>query len=200
MKTVKAKSTDSEARQRILETAKRLFYQQGYLATGINQVIEEAKVAKNTFYYYFPSKEDLCVAYLEERHELWNSWLQTKLKGVRDPLKKILSIFDFVTEWMKDCKFRGCAFLNIMSEIPETECKIRAVALKHIDEFHRTIEGLVSDLKLSGGSYGALNVKEVSRAIYVLAEGSIVGSQGFGDCWPAASARKAAAILLKAGN
>ena len=51
--------TQSEARQRIINTALELFYRQGYLATGINQVIAESGVSKNTFYYYFPSKDDL---------------------------------------------------------------------------------------------------------------------------------------------
>ncbi len=73
------------ARERIVQTALDLFYRQGYLATGINQVIAEAGVSKNTFYYYFPSKEDLCLAYLQERHKVWTGWLQATIDRYKRP-------------------------------------------------------------------------------------------------------------------
>ena len=51
--------------ERILAVASELFYRQGYRATGINEVIARSGVAKATFYNHFPSKEDLCLAYLQ---------------------------------------------------------------------------------------------------------------------------------------
>ena len=57
------------ARQRILETAGRLFHENGYCGVGVNQIIEEAGTAKATFYQHFPSKEDLCVTWLDSMHE-----------------------------------------------------------------------------------------------------------------------------------
>jgi AcrR family transcriptional regulator len=50
----------------IVRTASRLFYRQGYSNTGINQIIEEAGVAKSTLYQQFRSKEDILLVYLEE--------------------------------------------------------------------------------------------------------------------------------------
>ena len=50
-----------DTRERILDTAARLFYAQGYNSTGINQVIKEANVAKASLYQHFPSKEDLLI-------------------------------------------------------------------------------------------------------------------------------------------
>lgn len=58
------------ARERILDTAFDLFYRQGYFQTGINQIIEEAGVAKATFYNNFRSKEELCTEYLRERDKV----------------------------------------------------------------------------------------------------------------------------------
>lgn len=54
----------SQARQRLLETADRLFYQDGVRAVGIDRVIAEAGVAKMTLYTHFPSKDDLILAAL----------------------------------------------------------------------------------------------------------------------------------------
>ena len=54
-----------DTRKRIIDTASRLFYQQGYTATGINQIIEEADISKASLYQHFKSKEDLLLEYLE---------------------------------------------------------------------------------------------------------------------------------------
>src|SRR5262245_2695423 len=57
----------SEARQRILETADRLFYQEGVRAVGVDRIIAEAGVAKMSLYKHFPSKDDLILAVLKHR-------------------------------------------------------------------------------------------------------------------------------------
>ena len=62
------KSNSSPKREELIEIASRLFYEQGYGATGIKQVIEEAGIAKGTFYSHFRSKEDLGLEWLKLRH------------------------------------------------------------------------------------------------------------------------------------
>ncbi len=57
------------ARDRILTTADRLFYATGVRAVGVDRVIAEAGVAKMTFFRHFPTKDDLVVAFLEQREQ-----------------------------------------------------------------------------------------------------------------------------------
>ena len=52
-------------RERILETADRLFYGQGIRAVGVDTIAAEIGISKRTLYNYFPSKDDLIVAYLQ---------------------------------------------------------------------------------------------------------------------------------------
>lgn len=59
----------SEARERLLETATRLFYAEGIHTVGIDRIIAEAGIAKATFYRHFKTKEDLVVAYLEREYD-----------------------------------------------------------------------------------------------------------------------------------
>jgi AcrR family transcriptional regulator len=58
----------SFARERLLESAKRLFSQRGYYATSVEDIVEIAGFSKGTFYFYFKSKEELFKSLVEEMH------------------------------------------------------------------------------------------------------------------------------------
>jgi AcrR family transcriptional regulator len=195
---MKQDPAQSEARQRIVETALDLFYRQGYLATGINQVIAEAGVSKNTFYYYFKSKEDLCIAYLQERHKLWMGWLTDAIEKNNSPYDRLLSVFDFLESWLKKCDFRGCAFLNIASEVPDINHRLRKEVVGHKDELRKVMRGLLEDLKKSDKTFSKINVLFLSDALYVLFEGVISACQNYGDVAMVGAARKNFMKLLSA--
>lgn len=186
----------SEARKRIIETALNLFYKQGYLATGINQVIAESGVTKNTFYYHFPSKDALCVAYLQARGKVWGAWLNAEIESKKTPYKRFMAPLDFVERWLQECDFRGCAFLNIASEIPDLNSDIRKQVVHDKNEVRKIVKSLTKDLKASDKKYAKIDVSVVSESYYVLLEGSIVTSQVFGDVSLMKSVRKAVAKLV----
>jgi AcrR family transcriptional regulator len=116
--------TEVSVREQIIEAATRLFYDQGYNLTGINQVIEEAGVAKASLYYHFPSKEDLCVEYLKRRYEIWSAMLAIFLNGITDPKKSIIKTFECRSQFMIDTKYGGCSYVKIISELPQRGEKI----------------------------------------------------------------------------
>ncbi|MEN8141368.1 MAG: TetR/AcrR family transcriptional regulator [Thermodesulfobacteriota bacterium] len=189
-------SLDNSPRERIIATALRLFYSQGYLATGINQIISEAKVAKATFYVHFPAKEALCVAYLQARHVVWMAWLEESVAAKKTAAEKLMGVFDFLKEWMAESNFRGCAFLNIAAEIPSIDSKIRAEVIKHKDDLQAYLQGLVADLVAANPARAGLDAKDTSEIIYVLVEGAIVASQNYGAIWPIEAAQGAVRNLL----
>ena len=184
-------------RQRLLETALNLFYSQGYLATGINQVIEEAGVSKASFYDHFKSKEDLCVAYLQERHSRWSGWFKDKINEQKTPEDRFMAPIDFLDSWMEECNFRGCAFLNIASEVTDIQSNIRKEVIYHKDGLKAIIRGITKDLKNSDTKYKKLDVEFITDAYYVLIEGAIVASQNYGEKWPIEAARKSIEKLIR---
>lgn len=188
--------SESNARQRIIETALRLFYQQGFRATGINQIIAESDVAKATFYSHFPSKEKLCVAYLQARHAIWMDWLRQSVDRQGSASARLLGVFDFIQDWMSGCDFRGCAFLNIASEIPNLASEIRGEVVRHKDSLKDYIGSLVAEVEDSGATLPDADRQHIVNMLYVLVEGAIVASQNYGQVWPIAAARDAAARLL----
>ncbi|MBS7230524.1 TetR/AcrR family transcriptional regulator [Flavobacterium psychroterrae] len=153
-------------KERILETVSVLFHKQGYNATGINQIIEEAKVAKASFYQHFKSKEDLCVAFLNERHDLWFNALEKFTLKEKDLKSKVVASFDFLIFMNQNENFRGCSFLNILSEIPSDNVKILAVIQSHKTDLRNYFKNIIAnDL--------------IADHVYLLFESCIIESQLF---------------------
>ena len=151
-------------KQRILETTAYIFHHQGYNNTGINQIIREAKVAKASFYHHFTSKENLCIEYLNKRHQHWFNALKEYTRTAEKAHEKISRSFDFLMYMNDKEDFRGCSFLNILSEISTEQKQILEVIRSHKKDL------LNYFLKL------AKNDEQASH-LYLLFEGSIVESQ-----------------------
>ena len=173
-------------KQKILAVASRLFHQQGYNSTGINQIIKEADVAKGSLYHLFKSKEKLCVEYLNQRHTYWFNRLASYTSKAKTTKQKTIATFDFIYDMNKKENFRGCSFLNIISEISVEEKKILAVIQNHkqdLRDFFREI--------LTGYN------EDIIDHVYMLFESSIIESQLFRNQWPVEKAKKIIASLLK---
>ena len=153
-------------KERILDTVSVLFHKQGYNATGVNQIIEEAKVAKASFYQHFKSKEDLCVAFLNERHTFWFNALENFTLSEKDVKAKVLASFDFLIGMNQKENFRGCSFLNILSEIPSDNTKILSVIQSHKTDLRQFFKGILPD-------------NLIADHVYLLFESCIIESQLF---------------------
>ena len=90
---LRQKEINMDTRERIVDTASRLFYTQGYNSTGINQVIKEAGVAKASLYQYFPSKEDLLAEYLKVTALATNKTLKDIVNRFDTPKEKVLAMW-----------------------------------------------------------------------------------------------------------
>jgi AcrR family transcriptional regulator len=112
---------ESAVKDRILDTASRLFYDQGYNITGINQIIEEADIARASLYNHFTSKTELLLAYLDRTHEEWFLELDRYLAPLAAPRDKLLALFDFRIQRQQKLKYKGCHFNKITAETSEDE-------------------------------------------------------------------------------
>jgi len=177
-------------KERILETAGRLFYTQGYGATGINQIIKEAEVAKASFYQHFPSKEDLCIAYLEQRHIHSHERQKSYISNGETAIDRVCNLFENIRYNAKASNFNGCPFLNIASEINEYESKIRLVVTKHKSRLMWLIEEELKDFK---------DAEMLSEMIYVIYEGANIAVKNYRDEWPIDRAIKVTRELLERG-
>lgn len=178
----------------LVETAAQLFYEQGYQATGVKQIIETAGIAKGTFYSHFKSKEDLGIAWLQSRHIFWTQWLESHVSETgMTPVDKIAALFSFLKEWMRKSDFRGCAFLNTMAETPDMSCTMRKEVRNHKRNLLEYISRLVREATPDETEE---NQKNNAQLIYLLFEAALIETQNFGDCWPIKTAKNQALKLL----
>ncbi len=174
----------SHTRQKILDAAFELFYAQGYQATPVDQIIAKSGISKPTVYSYFPTKQDLCVAYVEERHRQELASLKEAIERESAPRDRYLSVVHWLKQRLVASGYRGCGFFNMVSEIPDPQNPIILAAKKYIDVFRNTIRDLVVDLKNSDPKHKDLDPGRIADAYYLILGGAIMGSQEYRDHWP----------------
>ncbi len=101
------------ARERLLDAASELFYNEGVQSVGIDRIIEHAGVAKASLYNTFGSKEELVQAYLASRHTGTVERLTAAIEKHQDPRDRLLAVFDAQAELAAQPNFRGCAFIRL---------------------------------------------------------------------------------------
>lgn len=124
-------------KQKILRVASDLFYRQGYNATGIQQIIDEAGVSKGAFYSHFKTKDELGLEYLKSRSAEEMSQLRAALAEIKDPRERYFQFTPLMKEWVVSTNYRGCAFTNMSAEVPDGSSPIRQEAKHHYNEIGR---------------------------------------------------------------
>lgn len=184
----------SDKRQLVLETALTLFRVHGYHAVGIDRVLAESGVAKMTMYKYFPSKNALIEAVLNERDLRFRCSLLEFVNEVDNPKEKFRALFLWHHYWFKEDSFHGCMFINAVAEFPEIESSIRQASINHkalIQDFIGSILKQVLAAEIS---------QRLSAQFAQLLDGATIAAQVAGDRMAAFLAwRSAVGLLLLEG-
>jgi AcrR family transcriptional regulator len=178
------------ARERILDTAYELFSRHGTRAVGVDRIIAECGIAKMTLYRNFPSKEDLILAFLERRDELWTrAWLQAEAqRRGKSPAERLLAIFDTFEGWFARADFEGCSFINVMLEVDDVQNPVRQATVRHLEAIRGFVSGLAEEA-------GIQDPDGFARQWHILMKGSIV-SAAEGDLEAASRAKQMGGLLL----
>ncbi|MGB7998347.1 MAG: TetR/AcrR family transcriptional regulator [Photobacterium halotolerans] len=143
MSTTRSLKTDKK--QLLTDTALTLFYRQGIHAVGINEVLKVSGVAKKTLYSYFSSKDELILAALAARDEIFMTWLEQQLAPANNDEEVITCLFNGLSDWFHDrvpalSPFRGCFFINASAEFSEENTAIADYCSEHKRKVRTLIE------------------------------------------------------------
>jgi AcrR family transcriptional regulator len=166
--------TKNGPRERVIATANRLFYEQGYTATGVNQIVEEASVAKASLYQLFRSKDELLVEYLKQRDRDWWADFDVFRTAVPEGRKMLLALFDYRIQLIVEHRYRGCCFKRIAYELPDLEGAAAAVIREH----KLGVKAFVSThLKIHNPGLSRQEIIDLTELVINLFEGS--GNQAY---------------------
>lgn len=180
-------------KDRIIETASNLFYQNGYNSTGINEIIAKSGIAKATLYSHFKSKEDLCIAFLQFKHRAFMKDITDFTQEKTNGLPQILALFDFLQEFFQDKAFNGCWGIKTVAEIPQDNENIRAVLQAQKEEFLDFIMVLVAkNLSIENQS----DIRTTAKHIYLLYESAVVECHLHQNDWPIKEAKQICSQII----
>jgi AcrR family transcriptional regulator len=179
-------SSKEAMRERILETAGRLFYGQGIRAVGVDTVAAEIGISKRTLYNYYPSKDDLIFAYLS-RH------LVQPKSSDRPLLEQILRYFDWLERWFATDTFRGCPFVNAVAELGDASHPGTKLAVAFKEQRRLWLRDALTRMKVA-------DPDELATQVAILAEGAIIAALVRGDPCVARAAKAAVRVLLTAAG
>jgi AcrR family transcriptional regulator len=180
------------ARERIVAAARRMFYERGIRAVGVEAIVAEAGATKMSLYRHFASKDELLAACLEERIAGFWAWFDRVLaRAGPDPRAQILALFEQLGRRATAAGFRGCPMTNAAIEFPEPDHPGRRLSAAHKRELRARLETLATRA-------GARDPALLADGLTLLFEGAYASSQTFGHDGPARSVAASAAALLAA--
>lgn len=177
-------------RDELIRNALKIFYRNGFHATGMDLVAKETGVSKTSIYKHFRTKDELILAVLRLRDEDFRNWLYRRMEELAEPPDaQLLAMFDALNEWFVADGFQGCMFVKASAEYQDKEDAINRQSHAHkellVDHFTRLAEAA-----------GLIHARALARQLLILKEGAIVVAAMSHDPAPAAEARQIAALLL----
>lgn len=140
-------SSGGGSKMKLINATIALLASKGYESTGINEILDTAKVAKSNFYYHFKSKEELCLAALDKISNIFLTTVLDQTLGNKrlPPAKRLERHFDYLLEVMEtqSCD-GGCVFTNLEAETSDFYPTFRE-KLQDIDK--KTVAAIEDTLK-----------------------------------------------------
>jgi AcrR family transcriptional regulator len=169
-------------KQRILETADRLFYLQGIRAIGVDTIAAETGISKRTLYNHFPSKDELIAAYLQRR-------FTHAPPSDKPPAAQILGTFDRLERGFASKGFRGCPFVNAVAELGPEDRAVKKIAVAFKESRRLWFRDLLLQLEVA-------DPEGLATQLQLLVDGAIAQDLVRDDPSMARAAKQAARVLL----
>jgi AcrR family transcriptional regulator len=169
-------------KERILETADKLFYSRGIRAVGVDTIAAEIGISKRTLYNHFPSKDELISAYLAGR------FVQAPPSD-KPPVEQILGTFDRLERGFASRGFRGCPFVNAVAELGAEDQWVKKIAIAFKESRRLWFRDLLTQL-------GVDDAEGLATQLALLVDGSIAQDLVRNDPSMARAAKEAAKVLL----
>jgi AcrR family transcriptional regulator len=184
-------------RREILEAARKVFWREGYDGATMPQIAREAELAAGTLYLYFPGKDSLYVALLEEGYDQLLARLGKATDGAKSPLEAAQGLIDAFFDFARDCPeyFGAMFFLLHRGQTPGGWERFGAELVARLRAGEAACKQIAADTLRRGGIEGP-DAEATYEAVWSMLAGVVLyfrGTEGFD-----AIAARARAVVLQA--
>ncbi|CAM4405660.1 TetR/AcrR family transcriptional repressor of nem operon [Paenibacillus endophyticus] len=157
----RAKEFDEDA---VLFKAMKLFWEQGYEKTSINDLIECMGIHRRSLYDTFGDKHKLYLTAIDRYSKLVNSELHSGLLGA-SPTQAIGFMFDFMIEGVEDSP-PGCLFVNMAVELASRDGEVETKVNDNFTKSEQLLTGIIQKGKQSGEFTSSLKAEELAESLH----------------------------------
>jgi TetR/AcrR family transcriptional regulator, transcriptional repressor for nem operon len=179
-------NAEPDTRARILAVAREMFHGRSYADVGIQEICQGAKVQKGSFYHFFPSKQELAMAVIDDMADDWaHGFVAEAFDQNLPPLERLDYMIDAAYYWQKAAKdiegrMPGCLFGNLALEMSTRDdvmrAKLNAVFEKAKDKFRDTLDEAVA-----AGALAPMSTECTATAMLAYLEGIILLAKSRND-------------------
>lgn len=183
------------ARGRLMKAAAELFYAHGIAATGIDAITERAGVARKSLYNNFASKDDLVLAYIQDRHQEWLDLYELRAKKAKSSNERVMAVFDAYIDHANAAYvhgFRGCGLLNAAAELP-ADAPGRVEVRKHKEQVESILHAGLAE------GFAPDRADTLAEQLAFILEGAVARAGLEGSATRLVHARAMAASMVFAG-
>ena len=169
----------SDARERLIETALRLWFERSYAAVGVNEICEEAGVRKGSFYHFFPSKSDVALAVLDHRKEqALELVFAPAFEANASPLARLERLVEVQYQLQRGLQTQsgavmGCPIGNLALELSTQDDQVRERCVQLFDDWISLIEPLLTEA-VELGELPPIDVRRAATAVVAYLEGILL--------------------------
>lgn len=174
-------ANERSARERILHVTSDLIEQQGYHATGLNQIVRESAAPKGSLYHYFPDgKEEIAASAIADVSEKIVERLREQLSAIDDPAEAIRHVVLQIAQRVESmgCQ-RGAQTASVVLETAHRSERLRIVAMEAYDQRRE-----VCRVKLISSGFDVEAASQLSSLIISAIEGAIILSRAYQSIEP----------------
>ena len=171
-------NAENGTKQRLLDTALRLVWEQSYGSVSVDQICERADARKGSFYHFFASKSDLAIAALEEQWQQLRPELDRIFSSQTPALERLSGFCDFVYAAQREKRLSagivcGCPFSSLGSELSTQDKEIQRKSQQILERFCRYFATAIQDAA-SAGLIEKQDQKLMARKLYSCVMGALV--------------------------
>jgi TetR/AcrR family transcriptional repressor of nem operon len=184
----------TDTRQRLIDAAAELFWERGYAATGLSDILESAGARGGSLYHFFPTKDDLLLAVIDHHARVLETTIENTLAAHEGAREKTLAFVEFYRRFMERTGFSlGCPLTNLGAEVADTH----PTAATRIASFNaRIVQRLSACVAACDGRPDDAEPTSIAMCILAMVQGAALQARACKNAAPLTACAEAVARML----